>query len=115
MRRLGIHKNIPVSNTKLTLDHRVGFTNSHLTADELFPFNPRAITGPPKISILLEAKSKPALIIKPRLILVAHSYDLGWNKTSNEQQQMIIETLYRFVSRLNVMPGQILHDKLYSN
>ena len=65
MRGLNIHKNIPVSVTKLTLSLRVGFIGSHLTADKLFPVNPRVITGPPKISLLLEAKSTPALIIKP--------------------------------------------------
>ena len=76
-------KNIPVSGTKLTLGLRVGFIGSHLTADKLFSVNPRAITGPPKMSVLLEAKSMPALIIKPKLILLAHTDDLGWNKTSN--------------------------------
>ena len=77
MRRLGIHQSIPVSGTKLTLDLRVGFIGSHLTVDKLFPVNPRAITGPPNMSFLLEAKSVPALIIKPGLILVAHTDDLG--------------------------------------
>ena len=78
MRRLGIHKNIPVSGNKLTLGLRVGFSiSSHLTVNKLFPVNLRAITGPTKMSLLLEAKSMPALIIKPRLILVSHSDDLG--------------------------------------
>ena len=63
--------------------------------DKLLPVNARAITGPPKMSLLLEAKSMPALIIKPRLILVAHTDDLGWNKTSNQQQQMLIQNLNR--------------------
>ena len=108
MRRLGIHKNIPVFGTKLTLDITVDFISSHLTVDKLFPVNPRAITGPPKMSLLLEAKSIPASIIKPRLILVAHTDDHGWNKTSNQQQQMLIQNLNRIVSRLNVTPGQIL-------
>ena len=84
MRGLNIHKNIPVSVTKLTLGLRVGFVSSHLTADKLFPVNPRVITGPPKMSLLLEAKSMPALIIKPRLILVTHTDDLGWYITSNQ-------------------------------
>ena len=77
MRGLDIHKNIPVSVTKLTLGLRVSFISSHLTANKFFPVNPRAITGLPKMSLLLEAKSMPALIIKPRLILVAHRDDLG--------------------------------------
>ena len=69
MRRLGIHKNIPVSGTKLMLGLQVGFISSHLTADKPFLVNSRAITGPPKMSLQLEAKSMPALIIKPKLIL----------------------------------------------
>ena len=40
MRRLGIHQNIPVSVTKLTLGLRVGFIGSHLTVDKLIPVNP---------------------------------------------------------------------------
>ena len=78
MRGLNVHKNIPVSNTKLTHGLRVGFISSHLIADKLFPINPRAITGPPKMSLLLEAKIMPALIIIPRFILVMHTDDLGW-------------------------------------
>ena len=95
MTRLGIHKNIPVSDTKLTLGLRVGLVSSHLTGDKLFPINQRAITVPPKMSLLLETKSMPTLIINPRLILVAHTDDLGWNKTSNQQQQMLIQNLNR--------------------
>ena len=105
----GIYKNIPGSgSTKLTLGFWVGFITTHLTVDKLFPVNPRAITGPPKMSLLLEAKSMPALIIKPRLIkprLVAHTDDLGWNKTSNQQQQMLIQNLNKIISRPNVTPG----------
>ena len=70
MRRLGIHKNIPVSGTELTLGLQVGFIGSHLTVDKLIPDNPRVITGPPQMSFQLEAKSLPALIIKPRLALL---------------------------------------------
>ena len=44
----------------------VGFISSHLTADKLYPVNPRPITGPLKMSLLLEVKSMPSLIIKPR-------------------------------------------------
>ena len=71
MRGLDINKNIPVSVTKLTLGLRVGFISSHLTANKRFPVNPRAIMGPPKMNLLLEAKSVPALIIKPRRILLS--------------------------------------------
>ena len=61
------------------------------------------------MSLLIEAQSLPALIIKPRLILVAHTDDLGWNKTSNQQRQMLIQNLNRIVSRPNAIPGQIMY------
>ena len=61
------------------------------------------ITGPPKISLLLEAKSMPALIIKPRLNLVTHMDDLGWYITSNQQEEMFVQNLNRIVSKPNVM------------
>ena len=85
MRGLDIPKYILVTVTKLMLDLQVGFISSHLTADKRFPVNPRAITGPPKMSLLHEVKSTPALIIKPRLILVAHTDDLSWYITSNQK------------------------------
>ena len=102
MRGLNVHKNIPVSITKLTL----GFISSHLTVDKLFPVNPRAITCPPKMSLLLEAKSMPALIIKPRLIIVTHTDDLGWYITSNQQGKMFVQNLNRIVGKPNVTPRQ---------
>ena len=85
MRGLYIYKNIPVFVTTLTLGLRVGFICFHLTEHKLFPVNPRAITGPPKLSLLPEAKSPPASIIKPRLSLVAHMDDLSWYATSKQQ------------------------------
>ena len=98
MRGLDFHKNSPVSVTKLTLCLRAGFFSSHLTVNKLFPVNPRAITGPPKMSLLLEAKNMPALISKPRLILVTHMDDLGWNTTSNQQGQMFVKTSTLFLA-----------------
>ena len=77
MRGLNVHKNIPVSITKLMLGLRVGFISSHLIADKLIPINLRVITGPLKMSLLPEAKSMPALIIKLWFILVMHTDDLG--------------------------------------
>ena len=59
--------------------------------------------------LLLEAKSLPALIIKPRIVLVVHTDGLGWNITSNQQQHMLVQDLNRIVSWPNVMPGQILY------
>ena len=109
MRRLDIHKNIAYFVTKLTFDLRVGFIYSHLAVDKLFQVDPRAIMGPPKVSLLVEAKSTPALIIKPRLILVAHMDDLSWYITYNQQSQMFFQNLNRIVGKPNVTPGQILY------
>ena len=92
MRGLNVHENITVSVTKLTLSLRVGFISSHLTADKLFPVNPRAIMGPPNMSLLLEAKSMLSLIIKPRLILVSHTDDLGWYITSTSRERCSFKT-----------------------
>ena len=86
---------------------RVGFISSHLTADKLFQVNRRMITGPPKMSLLLEAKSMPALIIKPKLIRVTHTDDLGWYITSNLQGQMFVQNLGMIVSKPNVTTLQI--------
>ena len=104
---MNIHENIHVSVTKLTLGLLLGFISSHLTVDKLFPVNPRAIMGPPKMSLLLEAKSMPTLIINPKLLLVTYTNDLGWYITSNQQGQMFIQNLNRIVSKPNVTPGQI--------
>ena len=106
MRGLNTQKNIPVSITELTLGIRVGFISSHLTADKLFPVNPRAIMGQPKMSLLLEAKSMPALIIKPRFILVRHTDDLGWYITSNQHGKVFVQNLNRIVRKPNVTPRQ---------
>ena len=99
---LGICKKIPVSDTKQMLGLRIGFFSCHLTADNLFPVNLRAIMGPPKLGLLLEAKIAPALIIKPRFILVAHMDDFGFLIMSNQQQQMLIQNHNMTVCRLNV-------------
>ena len=73
MRGLDVHQNIDVSDTKLMLGLRACFMSSDLTAYKLFPINPRGVTSPPKMSLLLEAESKSALIIEPRLILVTYT------------------------------------------
>ena len=114
MRGMNIHKNSPVSVTKLTLGLRVGFISSHLTVDKLFPANPRAITGPPKLSLLRETKSIPALIIKPRLILVTHTNDLRWYITSNQHGQMFFQNINRIVSEPNVKPGHLPYCTTYT-
>ena len=116
MRGLDIRKNSPV--TTLPLGLRVGFISSHLTADKLFPVNLRAITGPPKMRLVLEAKSMPALIIKPGLILVTHTDDHAWlHISSNQQGQMFIQNLNRIVSKAKcyTRADPVLHHRLYSS
>ena len=109
MRGINIYKKIPVSVTKLKLGLQEGLISSHLTVVKLFPVNPRAVTGPQKMSLLLEAKSMPTLIIKRSLILVLHKNNIGWYITSNQQGQMFIQSLNRIVSKPNVTPGQITY------
>ena len=106
MRGLNIHKNISVSVPKLTLSLRAGFISSHLTADKLFPVNPRAIKDPPKMSLLLEAKSMPKLIIKPRFIVVSHTDDLGRYITSKQLGKMFVQNLNRIARMPNITPRQ---------
>ena len=69
--------------------------------------NPKAMTGPPKMSLMLKVKSAPALIVKPRFILIPHTDNLGQHILSN-QRQMLIQNFNRIVSRPNVMPRQVL-------
>ena len=107
MRGLDVHENIGVSDSKLMLGLRVCFISSDLTANKLFPINPRAITGPPKMSLLLEVESTSALIIEPTRTLVTHTDDLGEYITSNQQGKMLVQNLHRIVRRPNVTPGLI--------
>ena len=109
MRGLDVHENTDVCDTKPMLGLRVCFNSSDLTANKLFPINPRAVTGPPKMSLLLQVESTSALIIEPRLILVTYTDDLGGCKTSNQQGKMLVQNLHRIVRRPNVTPGQIPH------
>ena len=109
MRGLDVHENIDVSDTKLMLGLRVCFISSDLTVSKLFPINPRAITGPPKMNLLHEVGSTSAWIIEPRLVLVTYTDDLGWYIASNQQGKMLVQNLPRIVRRPNVIPGQIPH------
>ena len=70
---------------------RICFISSDLTVNKLFPINPKAITGPTKMSLLLEVESTSALIIEPRLILVTHTDDLGGYITSYQQGKMTFD------------------------
>ena len=58
------------------------------------------------MSLLLDAKIMPALIIKPRFILVTHTDDLGWYIMSNQLGNMFVQNLNRIVGKPNVTPRQ---------
>ena len=107
MRGVDFHENIDVSDTKLMLGLRVCFISSDLTANKLFPINPRAVTDLRKMSLLLEVESTSALIIEPRLIIVTYTDDLCGYITSKQQGKMLVQNLNRIVRRPNVTPGQI--------
>ena len=120
MRGPGVHKNIYDGGTKLWLILRVGFISSHFTVSYLFPVNPRAITGAPKMNLQLVVKSPHALIIKPRLVHVVHMYDLcTWMTWMNVQSA---ETYGRLQCQQDcqrnkccIREDPVFHHKLYSN
>ena len=83
MLTLGVHQNIPASDTKLTHSLGIYCTGSPLAMEKLIPVNSRAITSPPEMGPLLDVECTPAVIIKPRFILVTFMDHLSRNKTFN--------------------------------
>ena len=83
MGTLGVHQNIPASDTKLT--HSLGMYSigPPLIMDKLIPVISRPITSPPEMAPLLDVECNPVVTIKPRFILVTHTDDLSRNKTFN--------------------------------
>ena len=84
--KLGVHQNILASDTKLTHSlgiYSIGPPLVMVLMDKLIPINSRVITSPLEMSPLLDVEYKPAVIIKPRFILVTHTDHLNWNKTFN--------------------------------
>ena len=82
MRRLSIHKNIPASVTKLTQGRRVGFIISQTwqwTNSSLLTESDHGSTKDEHPSC---GQKHACIDHHPRLILVTHTDDLGWNKTS---------------------------------
>ena len=65
MGTLGVHQNIPASDTKLTHSLGIYSIGPPLVMDKLFPVISRAITSPPEMGPLLDVECKPAVIIKP--------------------------------------------------
>ena len=118
MRLLDIHQNTDVSDTKLMLGLRVCFISPDLTANKIFPIDPRAVTGPPKMSLLLEVDSTSALIIEPRLILVRYTDDLGGMLAQNINRSKDAcskppQDCQKTKCYTRVDPA--LHHRLYSN
>ena len=58
MGTLGVHQNIPASNTKLTHSLGIYSIGPPLVIDKLIPVNARAITSLPEMSLLLEVECK---------------------------------------------------------
>ena len=83
METLGIHQNITASDTKLTPSLSKNEICPHLVRDKLISVNSRAITSPPKMSLLIVAKLMPGVVIKLRLILGMHTDHLSQNKRFN--------------------------------
>ena len=83
MGTVGVHQNIPASDTKLTPSLGINFISPHLVMDKHIPVNLKSITRLPTMSLLLEVERIPAVIIKPRLILVTHTDHLSRNKSFN--------------------------------
>ena len=81
MGTLGVHQNIPASDTKLTHSLVINSIGPPLVMDKLIIVNSRVITCPLEMGPMLDVEYKPAVIIKPRLILVTHTDHLGQNKT----------------------------------
>ena len=116
MMGLDVHENIDVSDTKLMLGLQVCFISSDSTVNKLFPINPRAVTGRPKMSLLLEVESTSALIIEPRLILVTYTDDLGGYITSNQQRRCSFKTSTGLSEdKCYARADPTLHHRLYSN
>ena len=83
MGTLGIHQNITDFHIKLMHSLGICSIGPSLVMDKLIPANSRAITSPPEMGPLLDVECKPAVIIKPRFILVKNTDHLSRNKTFN--------------------------------
>ena len=83
MGTLGIHQNIPASDTKLTHSLGIYSIGPPLVMEKLIPVKSSAITSSPEMSLLLEVTCTPAVIIKPRFILIMYMNHHSQNKTSN--------------------------------
>ena len=88
----------PASDTQLTPSLGIFYISPPMVMDTLIPASSRAITSPPKMSLLLEVERIPAVIIRPRLILLTQTDCLNRNKLFNQQIQVHIQYLNCIVS-----------------
>ena len=80
-----------------------------LVMDEPIPVNPRAITSPPKMSLLLEVERMPLVIIKPSLDIVTYCAT-DRDKNSNSWKQMRIQNLNRILCTPDALPRRLQFD-----
>ena len=80
---VGVHQNVPASDTKLTHSLGIYSIGPPLVMDKLIPVISRAITSLPEMGPLLDVECMPAVIIKLRFILDTHTEHLSRNKTFN--------------------------------
>ena len=106
MRALGVHQNIPASDTKLTPSLGIYYMSHPLVMDEPIRVNPRAITSPPKMSLLLEVERMPLVIIKPSLDIVTFCATHR-DKIFNSWKQMRIQNLNRIVCTPDASPRRL--------
>ena len=96
---------------------RVGFILSNLTVDKLSQLTEVRCLVHRRWPSSLRPKACLHLIIKPRVIHVPHTDELGWHMTSNQQPAQTsskpptqpVQNLNRIVSNPNVTPWQILY------
>ena len=88
MGTLGVHQNIPASDTKLTHSLCI-YIGPPLVMDKLIPVNSRAITSPPEMGPLLDVECNPAVIIKPRFNTLRTRITLVGTKRSTSSDKSI--------------------------
>ena len=103
------YKNVPVSDTKLMLVLRVGFISSHLTSNEIFPVNLRAIMGPTKIwASCNRSKARLHWLSNQGLSFLCTQMTLvGTLRPSSRDRCSSRSQAQQDCERPNVLPGQI--------
>ena len=98
------HQNIPASDTKLTRSLGIYSIGPPVVMEKHIPVNSREITSPPEMGPLLDVECKPAVIIKPRFIIVTHTDHLSRTKRSTSRDKCT------FNLSTGLLALQILHQ-----